>query len=474
MHWEEFFNAVSRKPEWSWIGPWLTNHELIIEVDDVDPVSGRRKAWAAKGTGLSYPVPNNLYRVGCSGRTMNHLKWVFLDFDVGHGADPHANTEAAIAQASRVRSWLGFGEVRLSSSGLGVHLGIPLPWDDFKASDGPRIAKAVALATGVNVDRAACGRQCRYLWLRDPNQDSFRLIEPLDESKFPNDPPEALTEAFLGMVMAGEQEEVAELSVGPAEQYPLIETAPSHGRPKDMTPIDPSMRPDAVVMARNYMVGRTTSGRSCKGERNFRDIRVLANDFGLPTNEVNTILSSFGCPTVRDDEVDRMCLYCRAKRGWRTNSRKELIAIGSDKHVTGVLHPGWAINPAGQPWDALGKSTFLVWTAFRDRVTSVDPEGWSNPIRMVYEHMGNRALKTNQRAVERLVHVGLLLRFHDEFHWKVKCGKELDWSVVENADRYRVRRKSSRNLLINQISRPKTVSNSNRYLTAIGHRAMSL
>lgn len=439
MKWPTFFDGLAADPKWTWTQDWLQWYELVIEVDEVDPKTGRRKAWAAKGKALDWDVPGNLFRVGCSGRTASHLRWIFFDLDVGHSTNPHEDMESALADARRLRDWFGFGEVRLSSSGRGVHLGVPMPWTDFRASDGPRIAKTAILATGVRADPSATGRQCRFLWIRDPSPDSFRLIDPLDERKLPQEPSERLLEAFHGMSMSGEPDE---FSVGPAYQAPvLVSAAKPAGRPRDLQPIGPSLLETAKTMARNYMRDRMSTGRSRLGARNFVDIKVLANDLGLPTHEVNEILSSHGCPVVTDADINRMCSYCKSKRGWMVSSRRKLIELGSDEHVV-IKAPTWALSPQGEPWDALGKSTYLVWHAIQVRVKEVDGQGWSNPVRLLYEDMGNRAIKTNQKAIHRLLEVGLLKRVQDEFHWSIRCGtNEVEWDTIQKANKFRIRKR---------------------------------
>ena len=163
---EAFFNIAARYP---WTATWLRLKHIIVAVPEL--------SWEAKSS--DEPCPFNATALGCRGITIRGmLSWVGWDFDVGHGKKQYPTTAAAIADAQRLRRRLdGRAEIRLSKSGVGVHVYHLRMRDERPAEDGPLIAKAAAKELGLRCDPTPLGRQAFWLWCRNRKPDSFRLIE---------------------------------------------------------------------------------------------------------------------------------------------------------------------------------------------------------------------------------------------------------------------------------------------------------
>ena len=142
-------------------------------------VSAAGKTWDAKDP--QAVCPPDIQALGWGGADrFGRLNWVGWDLDVGHGQQNYKSTDLALSDAFRIRDLCeGNAEIRLSKSGLGVHVRHRLPDDENRlADDGPRIAKAVADKLSVRADRSALGRQAFWFWTHETNIDSFRLIHP--------------------------------------------------------------------------------------------------------------------------------------------------------------------------------------------------------------------------------------------------------------------------------------------------------
>jgi len=177
--------ALSRVCEKNpWAAMWARLGEVIVQVPEGSPNcrllrDGKlHNVWSTKN--LFAPCPQDVLSLGCRGiDCKERLAWLFWDLDVGHGAekDKYPDTETAITAARKLRDWLqGRCEIRLSKSGLGVHCTHLMPNDDHAGSEGAMLAKLIARKNNLRCDPTALGRQCRWLWTRNPQPNSFKLI----------------------------------------------------------------------------------------------------------------------------------------------------------------------------------------------------------------------------------------------------------------------------------------------------------
>jgi hypothetical protein len=141
-------------------------------------VSAGGRSWQVKSS--DDPCPANVDALGCTGTAATgRLSWIGFDLDVGHGRLSYSDTETALVDARRIRNALeGRAEIRLSKSGIGVHVRHLLPDAPVLPNDqGPVIAKKLAAKLNVKADPAALGRQAFWLWTRTPAPNAFKLIE---------------------------------------------------------------------------------------------------------------------------------------------------------------------------------------------------------------------------------------------------------------------------------------------------------
>jgi len=153
-----------------WTGMWFRLGCIIA--------SAGGRSWQARS--YDDPCPHNVDALGCTGESISgRLSWFGFDLDVGHGRLRYPDTEAALVDARRIRDALqGRAEVRLSKSGIGVHVRHLLPETPrLPADQGPLIAKRLAARLNISADPSALGRQAFWLWTREPAVNAFKLIE---------------------------------------------------------------------------------------------------------------------------------------------------------------------------------------------------------------------------------------------------------------------------------------------------------
>ena len=171
---EEFQIDLANGLAWVWIADWWLQCGPSTVL-----VSAAGKTWDAKDP--QAVCPPEIQALGWGGAdTSGRLIWIGWDLDVGHGKEQYESTDLALSDAFRIRDLFeGHAEIRLSKSGVGVHVRHRLPDDvNRPADDGPGIAKAVASKLAVRADRSALGRQAFWFWTQETNADSFRLIYP--------------------------------------------------------------------------------------------------------------------------------------------------------------------------------------------------------------------------------------------------------------------------------------------------------
>jgi KaiC/GvpD/RAD55 family RecA-like ATPase len=174
---------LKANPKFNWAQKWLTTGMLVCAEE-----SG--KIFELKNGKL----PAGITALGCGGWDSDGtLRWVGLDLDVGHGAVAYDTVEQAIEDANKVRDFVGgAAEIRLSKSGKGVHVRVPVV-DGIKGGvkAAAPLAKWLAHTTGIKADRSPLGRQNFWFWSKSLNDDSFLLI--VDEVGKYDPPPEAFT-----------------------------------------------------------------------------------------------------------------------------------------------------------------------------------------------------------------------------------------------------------------------------------------
>jgi len=174
---EEFILAICEQPRWRWAARWFRLGEIIVRAPSI-----RNASNTMSFTNSSMRCPSDIEALGCTGRSVRGpASWFGFDLDVGHGGtrQRYRTTEDAITAARQIRNALdGHAEIRLSKSGIGVHVRSLLPADlRLSVSDAARMAKDIAEALNIQCDRSVLGRQAFWLWCRDPKPDSFKLIE---------------------------------------------------------------------------------------------------------------------------------------------------------------------------------------------------------------------------------------------------------------------------------------------------------
>lgn len=171
---EEFYIDLANTERWCWLAQWWPDggpSSVIVGASDL--------TYDAKN-GYA-PCPHDILSFGWNGSDAEgRLIWLGWDLDVGHGAQQYESTDLALVDAFRLRHFLrGNAEIRLSKSGSGVHVRHRLPENANRpASDGPRIAKAIAAELGMKADPSALGRQAFWMWSANTSNHSFRLILP--------------------------------------------------------------------------------------------------------------------------------------------------------------------------------------------------------------------------------------------------------------------------------------------------------
>ena len=162
----------------------IANHVAGAWTANWWPIGGPRalivgvggKRWEGSPVGT---IPSNIDEFGWTGTDgANRLAWVGWDLDL-HGNIKYDSLDDALRDAARIRVFLhGHAEVRLSKSGLGVHVRHRLQDARVRpATDGPKIAKAVAARLSLKADPAALGRQMFWFWTKDNAPRAFELVE---------------------------------------------------------------------------------------------------------------------------------------------------------------------------------------------------------------------------------------------------------------------------------------------------------
>jgi hypothetical protein len=162
------FDVCKENP---WAATWFRLGRIIVGVPG--------RSWEAESP--QDLCPSNVETLGCTGANSNgNLSWIGWDLDVGHGITHYQNQETALADARKIRdAFKGEAEIRLSKSGVGVHVRHLLRESTpaIPAIHGKEIAKGIARKLGIKADPSALGRQAFWLWVRNPMPDAFKLIE---------------------------------------------------------------------------------------------------------------------------------------------------------------------------------------------------------------------------------------------------------------------------------------------------------
>src|SRR5579862_3323794 len=174
----ELVYALVADTFWSWTEPfWMLDRgNLLAEIGlERKPVGNYDKQLTSR----------QLNRLGCTGCWNGAIHWLCWDLDVGHGKEPYASVKDAVAAGLKLRSAVGWGELRRSSRGRGVTLRTILPDDlDLPAEIAGAMAREAARLAGVSVDDSAAGRQASWLWSARPENDAFALLEDHGKVEF--------------------------------------------------------------------------------------------------------------------------------------------------------------------------------------------------------------------------------------------------------------------------------------------------
>lgn len=155
---------------WGWLAAWdnpLSSSVIIRKDLTVFDVKN-----------FDHPMTDAIDRIGWSGLSTDGIaRWIAWDIDVGHGKTSVATLDDALYVAARLYVLLGGQvEVRLSSSGKGVHVRHALlqPLNNDAAI---RLAKNISRKID-GIDPTPCGRQTFWFWDRCPAPGAFRQMLP--------------------------------------------------------------------------------------------------------------------------------------------------------------------------------------------------------------------------------------------------------------------------------------------------------
>ena len=185
MRFGEAIAEIRKDTDCTWTDLWWNSSQIIVSVPDWYwdgyraewRLSDRKfDSWEVKDASLY--LPPTFTALGCSGLNGGNETWVGWDLDVKHGGTCYQTTQDAIQDARQIRCFLqGHAEIRLSKSGVGVHVRHKFEAPQV-AGRAARFAKAIANKLNLKADPSALGRQCMWLWVKEPTAQSFQLIEP--------------------------------------------------------------------------------------------------------------------------------------------------------------------------------------------------------------------------------------------------------------------------------------------------------
>lgn len=154
---------------WQWAARWFRQGEVIICADG--------KTRAVRNIHKTF-CPVNVQSLGCTGEGIDgKCHWIGWDLDVGHGAKQFGSTSAAILAGRMIKKVAGPAtEIRLSKSGIGVHVRHLCQYDTMKL--GIERAKEIVSFAGVTrMDPTSISRQAHWLWSEKPGENGFKIIE---------------------------------------------------------------------------------------------------------------------------------------------------------------------------------------------------------------------------------------------------------------------------------------------------------
>lgn len=390
--WREWFDELPKQPGWEWTGEYLATGEVLVELRGDPDTKFTKKVLPSER------VPLDMSRMGCSGKsrfapgTDNLLHWVFVDVDVGHGDNPCHDPGEALVEAQKIVRYVGYGEIRKSTSGAGIAIGIHLPEGvDLRVQDGPTLALMMVEKAGAKCDSKATRRQCRWLWARELAPDSFQHVEgspmPPNEESFDH-------------VLA----DYLEWAVKQPDE--ALNSRPRHD--KYLGGYSETAAQDVIKHAHDWLRNRDVTNRTPLGTRSLVEGRELYWELGLSWEQCNELLLQTGRQVLEARDYERMSRTCRYSRGWKAGKLMSRgRTIKSDEQVPNPMaKPAWNSSD-GNLFRMLGKCAFIVMSKLWDRATKGE-DGWSRPLMMRIEEMGNLSFKTNNRALDRLTIVGLV------------------------------------------------------------------
>ena len=281
----ELIDAIIEENPWT--EQWLRDGCIIAMANSND-------SWEVKDT--TEKVPLNLSRLGCAGWDHDgKLHWIGFDLDVGHGGIRYRDTEEALVDGRKIQSLFGESEIRLSTGGKGVTVKYWLPEDSGLSKNvAARIAKGISKKLGLKADPSNLGRQCFWLWAREPAPRGYELISGQD--KQPVDIPDAIMETL------------ADAEYDPCPELPHKEYSQDddNGSNEPAALADPDWKQGDI------------SGRAPLGDRNCYDMRHLVHDWSLSISRAVAILVTQGCDICRNEKQwERIERYRKYPRGWK-------------------------------------------------------------------------------------------------------------------------------------------------------------
>jgi putative DNA primase/helicase len=274
-------------------------------------------------------LPAELGCLGGGGWTSGGvLDWVGFDLDVGHGNEKqvYPTTDDAIDAAKVIRELVrDAGEIRLSKSGVGVHVRVRVaPIDVGEESAARKIAKNiaywVATACEIKCDRTVLGRQNLWYWARETGARGFELIAGANGAW--KVPAAAMREP--GVVTGG-----------------LVSTG------KTAVPLTPNPSPargEGNTAAREFVIRRAEKYMRVKApaisgqggqQQTFHAAMALVDGFGLSVDEALPLFQSWnaGCVPPWDD-AGLMRTLTNAKRKSGQNPSLSLLNVPSPKSAS--------------------------------------------------------------------------------------------------------------------------------------------
>lgn len=305
----------------------------------------------------------------------------FFDLDVNHGSPKMAyiSFQEALEAAKRLKTVLPQGFIFRSTNAEGIHIKASLGKDvSHSKKEIMALIKGIVHKLGIKHDPSALGRQFLWHWCRNPQPNSFELIEggidtPLDLIR--------LKREFAPDTM---REIASRVTPSP------IPTGKGGGEGGSCNPTPASSPLSPTNNLDHLFVDQ--QNRTLLGDRNFTAICIM-RDMGLSKEDVASQFVSRGLPVPEAHDIGRIFKYPtrrtpRTARNW-SEYRRSFV------------------------WDTLGAGVYVAWMELV-RLRAYNPEGeWSDSFSVWMKQFGAKSSRSNSRSFWLLSLMGLIRTVQD-------------------------------------------------------------